>query len=326
MDGTIIYTLFYSISKVVRVAKDEVIRPVRSAPLYEENFLRFKVIRDPVMHEVNGRRIVFDLKIFENSNLIIEAQIPLDPNVAGNIPLLKSMLFEECRKLAQEFDPSAFFEEYIFFCIKNYNGTIDSYLSEHGEQIAGMLKDESIQLAQKEIDDTLASNIRYGRNDITIVDWDGAFLIDDSGEFKETIALLELANIQLLNFRILDKKLAEKIDMLKQHSEPDLGSFFRISPFMKNIIRIRSQSVLELQNIESTITLYGDWYSGKLYELANKKFHLSAWREQVEAKLQVLGDLYEMVEHVMTERFNLILEFLIVILIVLEILMALLRK
>jgi hypothetical protein len=136
------------------------------------------------------------------------------------------MLFEECRKLAHEFDPSAFFEEYIFFCIKNYNCTIDSYLSEHGEQRAGMLKDESIQLAQKEIDDTLASNIRYGRNDITIVDWDGAFLIDDSGEFKETIALLELANIQLLNFRILDKKLAEKIDMLEQHSEPDLGSFF----------------------------------------------------------------------------------------------------
>jgi hypothetical protein len=54
-------------------------------------------------------------------------------------------------------------------------------------------------------------------------------LIDDSGEFKETIALLELANIQLINFRILDKKLAEKIGMLEQHSEPDMGSFFRIS-------------------------------------------------------------------------------------------------
>jgi hypothetical protein len=36
MNCTIIYSLFYSISKEVRVAKDEVIRPVRSAPLYEE--------------------------------------------------------------------------------------------------------------------------------------------------------------------------------------------------------------------------------------------------------------------------------------------------
>jgi hypothetical protein len=145
-----------------------------------------------------------------------------------------------------------------------------------------MLKDEPIKLAQKEIDDTLATNIRYGREDITIVDWDGAFLIDASGEFKETIAVLELANIQLLNFRILDKKLAEKIDLLKQHGEPvDLGSFFRISPFMKNVIKIRSQSVLELENIESALTLYGDWYSGKLYNLASKKFHLNTWRMQV---------------------------------------------
>lgn len=190
-----------------------------------------------------------------------------------------------------------------------------------------MLKDETIKLAQKEIDDTLSTNIRYGRQDITIVDWDGAFLIDASGEFKETIAVLELANIQLLNFRILDKKLAEQIDQLKQQGEPlDLGSFFRISPFMKNVIKIRSQSVLELETIESALKLYGDWYSGKLYDLASKKFHLNTWRAQVDAKLQVLGDLYEMVEHVMTERFNLILEFLIVLLIVIEIVLAFVRK
>lgn len=327
IDGTIIYTLIYSISKEVKEVKDEVVKPVHSAPLYEENFLRFKVIGDTTIREVGGRRITFDLKIFEDSNLIIEAQTPFDLRNAGNISDLKNILFEECKNLANEFSPSVFFEEYIFFCIKDYDGTIDSYLSEHGEIIAAMLKDESIKLAQKEIDDTLATNIRYGRQDITVVDWDGAFLIDASGEFKETIAVLELANIQLLNFRILDKKLAEKIDMLKQHGEPlELSSFFSISPFMKNVIKIRSQSVLELEHIESTLKLYGDWYSGKLYDLASKKFHLNTWRAQVDAKLQVLGDLYEMVEHVMTERYNLILEFLIVVLIVLEIVLAFVRR
>jgi hypothetical protein len=327
MAGNIIYTLIYSISKEVKEAKDEIVKPVRSAPLYEESFLRFKVVREAIIREVNGRRITFDLKIFEDSNLVIEAQTPFDLKSTGNLSNLKNTFFEECRDLADEFNPSVFFEEYIFFCVKDYDGTIDSYLSEHGETIAAMLKDEPIKLAQKEIDDTLATNIRYGRQDITIVDWDGAFLIDASGEFKETIAVLELANIQLLNFRILDKKLAEKIDLLKQQGEPlDLGSFFRISPFMKNVIKIRSQSVLELETIESALKLYGDWYSGKLYDLASKKFHLNTWRAQVDAKLQVLGDLYEMVEHVMTERFNLILEFLIVLLIVLEIVLAFVRK
>ncbi len=192
--GNLIYTLIYSISKEVKEAKDEVVKPVRSAPLYEESFLRFKVVRDTIIREVSGRRIAFDLKIFEDSNLIIEAQTPFDLDSAGNISNLKHTLFEECRDLAVEFNPSVFFEEYIFFCIKDYEGTIDSYISEHGETIAAMLKDEPIKLAQNEIDDTLSTNIRYGRQDITVVDWDGAFLIDASGEFKETIAVLELAN------------------------------------------------------------------------------------------------------------------------------------
>jgi uncharacterized Rmd1/YagE family protein len=96
----------------------------------------------------------------------------------------------------------------------------------------------------------------------------------------------------------------------------DFGSFFRISPFMKNVIQIRSQSVLELETTESTL---------KLYDLASKKFHLNTWRAQANAKLQVLGDLYEMVENVMTERFNLILKFLIVVLIVLELGLALVK-
>ncbi len=327
IDGTFIYALIYSISREVKAAKDEVVKPVRSAPLYEENFLRFKVVRENVIHEVSGRRVAFDLKIFEDSNLIIEARTPFVLKDTISIINLKNTLFEECRSLAEEFNPSQFFEEYIFFCVKNFEGTIDSYLDVYEENIAALLKDESIKLAQKEIDDTLATNIRYGRQDITIVDWDGAFLIDVSGEFKETIAVLELANIQLLNFRILDKKLAEKINMLKQHIEPlNIGSFLRLSPFMKDVIKIRSQSVLELENIESSLKLYGDWYSGKLYDLASKKFHLNTWRMQVEAKLDVLEDLYEMAEHVTTERFNLGLEFLIVVLIVLEIVLAFVRK
>ena len=327
INGTIIYALVYSISKKVKVANDEVVKPVRSAPLYEENFLRFKIVRDSIVQEVSGRKITFDLKIFQDTNLIIEAQTPLNLRDTRDVFDLKNTLHQECKNLAREFIPSQFFEEYLFFCVKDFEGTIDSYISVYGEIIAAVLKDESIKLAQKEIDDTLATNIRYGRQDITVVDWDGAFLIDAFGEFEETIAVLELANIQLLNFRILNKKLAEEIDSLKWHTQPQrISSFMHLSPFMKDIIRIRSQSVLELENIESALKLYGDWYSGKLYDLASKKFHLNTWREQVDAKLEALADLYEMVEHTMTERFNLILEFLIVVLIVLEIALAISGK
>lgn len=327
INGTMVYTLIYAISRDVKEAKDEVVRPVRSAPMYEETFLRFKVVREAVIREVEGRKIAFDFKIFEDSNLIIEARTSLSLNDTSSLFHLKKMLFSECENLAREFNPSQFFEEYIFFCVKDYSGTIDSYISGCGEYIAAVLKDEPIKLARQEIDDTLATNIRYGLQDIAIVDWDGAFLVDASGEFKETIAVLEMANIQLLNFRILDRRLTEKIDMLKRHiGFQDIGSFFRLSPFMRDVIKIRSQSVIELEVIESALRLYGDWYSGKLYDLASKKFHLGTWRSQVKAKLEALEDLYEMTENIMTERYNLVLEFLIFVLIVLEIILALFGK
>jgi hypothetical protein len=324
INGTMVYTLIYAISKGIQNAKDQVVRPVRSAPPYEDTYLRFKVVREDIIREVDGRKIAFDFKVFEDSNLIIEAKTQLSLRDVSSLLHLKKILFEECEGMAKEFNPSQFFEEYIFFCIKDYDGTIDSYISGYKEYIAAMLKEETIKLASQEIDDTLDTNIRYGLQDIAIVDWDGAFLVDSTGEFKETIAVLELANIQLLNFRILDRRLTEKIDQLKRQIVPlEISSFLRLSPFMKDVIKIRSQSVLELEDIESALRLYGDWYTGKLYDLASKKFHLGTWRSQVKAKLEALEDLYEMIVNITTERYNLVLEFLIFVLIMLEIILAL---
>ncbi len=289
--------------------------------------MRFRIVREAAVHEINGRRIAIELKIFEGSNLVIEARTAFGLDDARSLLELKNMLFDECRSISKEFNPSNLFEEYTFFCIKDFEGTIDAYIANCSEDIAALLKEESIKLARREIDDTLISNIRYGLHDIAIVDWDGAFLIDQSGEFRETIAVLELANIQLLNFRLLDKKLEDKIIILNRHIKPlAIGSFLRLSPFMKDIVKIRSDSVLELENIESSLKLYGDWYSGKLYDLASKKFHLSSWRVQVQAKLEVLEDLYEMADQITTERYNLILEFLIVFLIIFELVLAYLKK
>jgi hypothetical protein len=327
MKGTIIYTLIYAISKDVRVAKDEVVKPVRSAPIYEEYFPRFRVVKEGVVQEIKGRKILFDIKTFGDANLLVEAEVPFNLRDTHGLLELKSTLFEECKKLAKEFNPSQFFEEYLFFTVKDDEGTVERYLAKNGEHIAAILKDEPIKLVQKEIDDTIASNIRYGREDVTVVDWDGAFLLDSSGEFKETMAVLELANIQLLNLRILDSKLAEKVATLKRQLEPGtIASFLKLSPYMKDIIKIRSQSVLELENIDNALKLYGDWYSGKLYDLAGKKLHLDRWKSTVNSKLEVLKDLYEMTSHILTERYNLWLEFSIVVLIVFELVVAFLPK
>jgi hypothetical protein len=99
----------------VKDANDEVVKPVRSAPLYEENFLRFKLVRDSIIQEIGGRKITFDLKIFEDTNLIIEPQTSFNLKDTRDLFDLKNTLFQECKNFASEFCPSQLFEEYLFF-------------------------------------------------------------------------------------------------------------------------------------------------------------------------------------------------------------------
>ena len=65
---------------------------------------------------------------------------------------------------------------------------------------------------EEEVQATLSSYLKYGKNDITIVDWDGAFIFDSAGDFESNIELFEIANLQLLKLRILDNDLDERLE------------------------------------------------------------------------------------------------------------------
>lgn len=325
MKGKIVYCLIYAVSKEVKKAKDEIVKPVKSSPNYEEYFPRFKVLENAVVQEVKGRKITFDLKTFSDTNLIVEAETEFDLKTTQGILDIKNLMYQESKKIASKYGPSPFFEEYMFFVVNDFNN-VDSYVDENKDKIASLLKDEPIELVRKEIEDTISNNIKYGKEDIAIIEWDGAFLLDKKGDFKDIISIIELANIQLLNLRILDNKLQDEITRLKDNvGAGGILSLFRLSNFMKDIIKRRTQSTIEFGNIDNSIKLYGDWYSAKLYDLASRKFYLEKWKTDVEKKLSVLKDLYEMVAHSLTEKYNLFLEFTITVLILFEIGMAFFR-
>ena len=73
------------------------------------------------------------------------------------------------------------------------------------------MKSEKRELDENEINYTLSSQLKYAKDDLIIVDWDGAFIFDQHGEFGESIEMLQLANLQLLRYRILDEDLDERL-------------------------------------------------------------------------------------------------------------------
>jgi hypothetical protein len=80
---------------------------------------------------------------------------------------------------------------------------------------------------------------------------------------------------------------------------------------LKEIVSIRTQSILESEAVERNIKLIGDWYSAKLYSLISKKFHLDNWKDEIKEKLDTLEDVYTMATENFSVSYRATLEFII---------------
>ena len=68
-----------------------------------------------------------------------------------------------------------------------------------------------------------------------------------------------------------------------------------IKQVIKELILMRSSSILEFESTERNIRLIGDWYSARLYDLIGKKFHFEEWRLKIQVQLDSIEDIYSLV-------------------------------
>ncbi|MDH4162477.1 MAG: hypothetical protein OEW15_07275 [Nitrospirota bacterium] len=291
------------------------VRTMKSAPSYPDVIPKQRIIK--VEHRrSNGNDIRFLVKAYSPNMVVVEASTELE-NVLGSLTLtFKRHLLSECRKILSEYSCGKDFdEEYSVYCIAGYSGDPEVYLSLHGDTIAAFLKNEDGLLDEEEVRLTLSSSLKYGKDDITIVDWDGAFIFDAAGDFQSDIELFEIANVQLLKSRILadglDKRLEKTLTLLRS---PKKLPFFRsrdVRRVLKEIVEIRTQSILESEAVDHNIRLIGNWYSARLYSLITRKFHIDDWNKDIKEKLQTLEDVYAMAAENFSVSYRATIEFVI---------------
>ena len=181
--------------------------------------------------------------------------------------------------------------------------------------IAAFLKSEREPLDEKEVAQTLETSIKYGKDDLLVVDWDGAFIFNRTGQFDETIRLLELGNLSLLRYRILDFELDRrlyKLTRLLHAQEKKLFTMFRgsgIKEVVRKIIHARSRSIIEFESMERNIKLIGDWYSAKVFSVIEKKFHLDEWAGIKEKLTRAMSTRWRRNFSLINKRMDIILIF-----------------
>lgn len=281
------------------------IKSIKSSPPYSGQLPRYKIVKEKKI-TVDGRSVRLVLKAFPPENYIVEAEAEVDDVFApGTLPFKEKLLAEAEKLLQQQPIEANFREEFTAYCVRDYQTQPEQFL-QHGQEIASFLKSENLPLSQKEIDKTLASNIQYGKSDMAIIDWDGAFIFDPGGDWQDTVDILEAANIHLIRLRFLDEQLDRRMTKMTAlfRKIPKFNSK-ELREGIRELLSLRTQSIVEFQHSERDIQLIGDWYAAQLYDLVGRKLHLDTWRQTIKEKLDNLEDISTMAaDHfsVTTER------------------------
>jgi hypothetical protein len=210
-------------------------------------------------------------------------------------------------------------EDYVVFHIASLSEVVEveRLRADYGQEIARILRAERRPLSEQEVSEALTASVSYGFDDLTLVDWNAALLIDRDGD--DIRAVLEYANVELLEMRYLDQKLDHALDqaydMLSKRawSLPRmLGSY---GTDLRRVAELQVDSAILFEGVNNTLKLLGDQYLARVYRLVNKRFHLEDWDASILRKLQTLESIYEKISDQASNRRMEILEWVIILLI-----------
>lgn len=216
-------------------------------------------------------------------------------------------------------------EDYTVFCLEDWGSDRDAagFLSRHGERLARALLAETGDLAPAQVSDSLASRISFGPSDAAVIEWQGAVVLDRDP--ADTLAVLEHANVELLEMRLLDRRL----DGLLEESYEGLARLSRFHlwhPWLgrrtqRRLAILRADSAVMFEGVNNAIKLVGDQFLARVYRLASAKFHLPQWDGSILRKLQTAHEIYSMINDTRSARRMEVLEAIIVLLILVDIVM-----
>lgn len=220
-------------------------------------------------------------------------------------------------------------EDYTVYHARRWSPTApaQAIVQTHGANIARLLLSESGPLSPQAVDATLTGQLSYAPTDAAVIDWNAALLLDAQAD--DTLAVLEFANVELLEMRFID----DRLDTILERSSAsllkrDARTRFR-SPLgllldphraeRRRLAALQVENAVLFEGINNALKLVGDQHLARLYALAARRFHLADWDQSILRKLHTLDELHQKFVDEQSGRRMEILEWIIILLIAFEI-------
>jgi len=219
---------------------------------------------------------------------------------------------------------SSFVEDYVIFQVQafEHHVAIEDLTGRYAAHVTQILRAEGREPSVDEIRDATSHRISFGKDDVVIVDWNAALVVDDEAE--DVLTVLEFANVELLEVRFLDQRLDEALTLAYERlSKRSHRSFqFRSDPAdLRDISQWQVDSAILFEGVNNVLKLLGDQYLARLYRLVAQRFHLADWDGSILRKLETLESIYQKISNRVVSRRMEVLEWIIIFLIAISIIL-----
>jgi hypothetical protein len=233
---------------------------------------------------------------------------------------------ERLKPVVDGFEVSDLSEEYVIFQLGDVR---PDWIAAHTDWIARLIRLEAGPLSAAEVREATRLGFSYTPDDLVMLDWAAGFVADI--DCADTLQVIEFANVQLLEFRHIDDRLDDRLESAYKLIHAERGRDRRPTFWRTHSATLRSVRELEIEatslfeRADNNLKLIGDQYLSRVFDLARTRFHLGEWQQSIRRKLEVVGDVYDLlVQQAGGTRME-VLEIIVVVLIALEILLALIR-
>ena len=221
-------------------------------------------------------------------------------------------------------------EPYTVYCISVSETPVRVFTTTWRREVTALLANDPRPeaISDEEVEDTWRNWFSYYQDDLVVLEWDAALIVEPSATYEDTLTVFELANLQLLELRTYDAFLDRVVDK----AYDDLEDLFARSSLLrsgrdtvKELAEVRMDLGEASFQVDNISKLWGDWFLGKVYRACVRKFELDSWRRIVEEKMNDLTAIYEVAEAELEARRMLILEFLVVLLFIVDVVLIAFR-
>ncbi|MFL5615928.1 MAG: hypothetical protein ACJ796_19850 [Gemmatimonadaceae bacterium] len=224
-------------------------------------------------------------------------------------------------------------EDYVVFRISRLTDAAGTPLGTAvltDEHIVPLLLRERRGLSPDARRELLPHRFSYYQDDLTILTWDNALVVEPRPDDRDVEYILEFANAQLLELRfydaVLDAELPAMYDRIAAaRGRPSALPTWRYRPLLARL-QTRVADVTEtVERVENALKVTDDVYLARIYATALELFRGTAWRRGIERKLQIIRETYGMLNAEAQAARAELLEIAIIALIVIEIVVGLRR-